>query len=99
MDWAQFFKPKWYKIIITIVFLLIAFFAMPLFDSCLGGRLCPAGTVNYHPPFSCTAYPDCISKSEATTLNLIQRYPIYLGFIIISYLISCLIFIKSSKNN
>lgn len=97
MDWKEFFKPKWYKILLALFLFGIVFgFINSMFDGCFGGRLCPSGTVNYHPPFSCHYYPDCISESKATFLNIIQRGPIYLFGLIISYFLSCLIFIKNA---
>ena len=101
MNWKEFFKPKWYKILIALILFVFLFFGISLFDTCFGGRLCPSGTVNYHPPLSCHFYSDCIPESQATFLNIVQRGPIYLLSIMISYTLACLIFIKSAlkKNN
>ena len=95
MSWKEFFKPKWYKILVALIIFIFLFMGIRVFDSCLGGMQCPTGTVNYYSPYSgCHFYSDCISNSQATFLNIVQRGPIYLFAIIISYTLSCLIFIR-----
>jgi hypothetical protein len=97
MNWKEFLKPTSKKIILA---LLIFFFVIGFFDltGCLGGRNCPDGTVNYKYAFQCHFSSDCISQSQANYLNLTQRGPLYLGILIISYFLSCLVFIKRNKN-
>ncbi|HLC99267.1 MAG TPA: hypothetical protein VJC00_04645 [Candidatus Nanoarchaeia archaeon] len=96
MDWKEFFKLKWYKILIALFMFIILFGLTNFIDSCVGGKICPSGTVNYHPPFGCSYYPDCITESKATFLNIIHRGPIYLFELAITYFMSCLFFIRSA---
>jgi hypothetical protein len=90
MNWKEFLKPTRNKILLVIVVLFITVLLQFLFI-CIGGRACPEGTTSYAPPFSCTAYPDCISESEADYLWITHNALIYFPVIIISYIASCLI--------
>jgi len=95
MDWKEFIKPKWYKILMTLFFLGLISFVFGFFDTCFCG-MCPPGQSVYHAPFSCQC--NCIIQSQTTNLNLLQRGPIYLLEIILSYIFSCIVFIRKSLN-
>ena len=97
MDWKEFFRPTWKKILITIVLgmicILFSAFLINMF-SCACGRLCGEGQRDYASPGSC--HCECIPKEEANRIDLQFHLAIYLIILIISYLVSCLIFIHSS---
>jgi hypothetical protein len=37
MSWKEFFKPKWYKILVALIICIFLFMGIQVFDSCLGG--------------------------------------------------------------
>ncbi len=98
MKIKEFFKPTILKIVLTIIIFVILLIPISIFDRCLGGRVCPEGKVNYHAPFTCQYTPECISASQAVSLNLIQKGPVYLMSLIISYILSSLITKLFNKN-
>ena len=94
MGIKEFLKPTIWKVVLTIIFLLIFIMILQVFEGCLGGRVCPEGTINYY-TLSCEG--SCVSKDEVFKLNLINRYPYYFLAIILPYLLSSLIILMYNK--
>jgi hypothetical protein len=97
MDWGEFFKPTWKKILVTtclgIICIIFSAFIINLFN-CACGNLCGEGQKSYTYPGSCDCV--CLSKEEANRIELQFHLVIYLIILIISYMASCLIYIRSS---
>lgn len=95
INWKEFFRPRWYKIIITFALFIILTMLMP--HGCLGGALCPEGMTNYNYIYSCKF--SCLPDSEAAYRNFTKDTAIPIGELIGIYLILCTVFMKKSINN
>jgi hypothetical protein len=80
-----------FKVLITLV---VSAFITFVFDVIMtinysgsGGRVCINGGVDYAYPYSNRFYLDCISQSKATYLDLIQKWPILLGVLLVAYVL------------
>jgi len=86
MGAKNFFKPNFFKIISTIILILIAIFITAYYSACLCG-LCPLGQKMYHPLFSCTC--SCIPPEEAQKMAIFDWIPFLIVYSVVAYLISC----------
>ncbi len=96
MNWNEFFKPTWKKLLITIILVIIILFFVRNSVFAMCGLNCGEGKVNYNSPGS--SHCECIPREQADMLELKFNIAVSLIAIIISYIISCLIFIRSSLN-
>lgn len=90
MNWKKFFKPNLNKIMTAIGVLILLAIIINLFRGCFCGQVCPAGQVLYQYFLSCKC--KCMLENKALTRDLL----VYALVVVISYIISCIIFIKDS---
>lgn len=107
MNWKEFLKPDWRKIVLTIIIFFILGFVFVFFTSCF----CPRTSYNtsqcqsyFYLPWDCCPVPHC-GNPDLLTLILSKIYSpsIIVVNLIFSYLFSCFFILnityKISKGN